>query len=627
MKQSARLIIPVWGEKYLEKILSVTLPAVLAPGNLAALSEFFEVELTLVTESRFFESIRASRAFKAVTRLCKVKFIPLDDLLTDNAGDYGIVLTYALFRGFADLGERMTETYLLFLNADFIISDGSLRHLAQLMYQGERLIHAPSFRVVLEDVWPRLLARVDTDTGTLDMGSCEMAKLALTHRHQTVKARTVNQRLYHQKWMDQFYWYVDEDTMICYQSPVALVAIKPERIIVDPVLVWDFAFIPEAAPTLVPHFISDSDNFFMIEPQSEATGREMMRIGWLPIEEIAGDLSLWLTKAQRESSKQLLKIHAGDLPAATERVIEESRAFMARVYGLMSPEPASHIRHPRLGGWFAAAKGGRRALRDATKKPADKTEAMHITHVEAVRSQPNLAAMVLLRLQAIYRRIFGSPPEIGKCHPLWTDLSIDRKFEEWQRSENCKILRMKADDWRRGRLSGAVDSAAGHSFLQGAPYDACICDLAFDELADVEPLYAELRPLMNDGGQVVFKTVRSTRLFAQTELFLDSCNFPDIDISEIHFYGTAAVALLQALYIRSMRPVPTRPIVRAISLCALILLAPIVRLANARAARRDSEVFSRTWTSLVIKFQIKRRREPKAESQPNRGRMIGAPPL
>lgn len=93
MKQSARLIIPVWGEKYLEKILSVTLPAVLAPGNLPALSEFFEVELTLVTESRFFESIRASRAFKAVTRLCKVKFIPLDDLLTDNAGDYGIVLT------------------------------------------------------------------------------------------------------------------------------------------------------------------------------------------------------------------------------------------------------------------------------------------------------------------------------------------------------------------------------------------------------------------------------------------------------------------------------------------------------------------------------------------------------
>src|SRR6516165_9313552 len=100
----------------------------------------------------------------------------------------------------------MTETYLLVLNADFIISDGSLRHLGELMREGKRLIHAPSFRVVLEDVWPELLARVDTSSWTLNVGSREMAKLALAHRHPTVKARTVNQRLNHQKWMDQFYW-------------------------------------------------------------------------------------------------------------------------------------------------------------------------------------------------------------------------------------------------------------------------------------------------------------------------------------------------------------------------------------------------------------------------------------
>ena len=81
--------------------------------------------------------------------------------MTDLPGDYGVVLTYALFRGFADLGPRMTETYLLFLNADFIISDGSLRHLGKLMLEGKRVIHAPSFRVVLEDVWPKLQAAVN----------------------------------------------------------------------------------------------------------------------------------------------------------------------------------------------------------------------------------------------------------------------------------------------------------------------------------------------------------------------------------------------------------------------------------------------------------------------------------
>ena len=169
--------------------------------------------------------------------------------MTELPGDYGVVLTYALFRGFTDLGPRMTETYLLFLNADFIISDGSLRHLGKLMLEGKRVIHAPSFRVVLEDAWPKLQAAVNPSTGALDMGARDMVKLALAHKHVTVKARTVNQRLCHQTWMDQFYWYVDDATLIGYQWPVALVAIKPERVVMEPVLVWDYGFIPEAAPT------------------------------------------------------------------------------------------------------------------------------------------------------------------------------------------------------------------------------------------------------------------------------------------------------------------------------------------------------------------------------------------
>jgi hypothetical protein len=116
------------------------------------------------------------------------------------------------------------------------------------MLEGKRVIHAPSFRVVLEDVWPKLQAAVNASSGALEMGARDMVKLALAHKHVTVKARTINQRLCHQLWMDQFYWYVDEDTMIGYQWPVALVAIKPERVVMEPVLVWDYGFLPEAAP-------------------------------------------------------------------------------------------------------------------------------------------------------------------------------------------------------------------------------------------------------------------------------------------------------------------------------------------------------------------------------------------
>ena len=356
MKEPARLIIPLWGEAYANKLVTMTLPALLTPGNLPALAEMFDVELVLVTEAKLYDKIRQAGSFQLVSQVCRTRFVSLDDLMTDLPGDYGVVLTYALFRGFTDLGPRMTETYLLFLNADFIISDGSLRHLGKLMLEGKRVIHAPSFRVVLEDVWPKLQAAVNASSGALEMGARDMVKLALAHKHVTVKARTINQRLCHQLWMDQFYWYVDEDTLIGYQWPVALVAIKPERVVMEPVLVWDYGFIPEAAPTAPRHFIGDSDDFFMLEPQKRNTGENMVRLGWISTDDIARNLSKWTTREQRECGKQLLVFHAGPLPAGLDAVIDESREYMAQVYDRLDPTPKSHIGHGWLGAWFDGAK-------------------------------------------------------------------------------------------------------------------------------------------------------------------------------------------------------------------------------------------------------------------------------
>ena len=45
MEQNARLIIPLWGKAYADKLTSMTLPALLAPGNLPALCAMFNVEV------------------------------------------------------------------------------------------------------------------------------------------------------------------------------------------------------------------------------------------------------------------------------------------------------------------------------------------------------------------------------------------------------------------------------------------------------------------------------------------------------------------------------------------------------------------------------------------------------
>ena len=68
MKQTARLIIPLWGEAYASKLVTMTLPALLAPGNLPALAGMFDVELVLVTETRLFDTIRQASSFQLVSQ-------------------------------------------------------------------------------------------------------------------------------------------------------------------------------------------------------------------------------------------------------------------------------------------------------------------------------------------------------------------------------------------------------------------------------------------------------------------------------------------------------------------------------------------------------------------------------
>lgn len=609
MAETARLIIPVWGEAYVADVLSTTLPAVLAPGNLPALSGMFDVEVVIVTESRLFDMVRSSRCFQATEKVCRVSLVPLDDLLTSVFTDYGMVLTYALFRGFADLGARMTETYLLLLNADFVISDGSLRHVGKLMQQGKRVIHAPSFRVVAEDVDPQLQTRLDRESCTLSLPPRQLARLALANKHPTVKARTVNQRICYLEWMDQYYWYVDDDTLIGYQSPMALVAVRPERVVSEPRGFWDYGFLPEAAPTAEPHFIDDSDDFFMIEPQARITGQEMIRLGWTSFDELARTESLRATKEHRRSGGQLITIHAADLPPTIDGVIAESRDFMTELYRRLAPAPASYLHHPLLSRWFEEASQRRRGAHGDQPPQALDYSPAAIPSVPA--SGRGLLASGLKSLQALYDWMFGSPPQVSKFHPLWADVSsITGKMTAWQRNGRVNILRLEPGNWRTliiQRKFGDHDAGDQAPLFKGAPYNVCICELTFKELTELAPVYATLRPLMKDGGHVLFKTEKVGNVLDGAELFLELCEFPDVDISEINFHGTAITGLLKTLYRPAMRPLSTRPLARGLIICGLVAMAPIVWLANALAARRDPSLYSSTWTTLSVEFRVKRR--------------------
>jgi hypothetical protein len=606
MQPPARLIIPLWGSVYAEKLISMTLPALLAPGNLPSLATMFDIEVVLVTESRLVDYIRQARSFQRLATICGVKFTSLDDLMPCEPGEYGVVLTAALFRGFVDLGAKVTETFLLFLNADFIIADGSYRRLAELMREGKRVIHAPSFRVVLEEVWPQLGARVDVETAVLAVKPREMAKLALAHKHLTVKARTVNQRLYHQWCMDQFYWYVDEETLVGYQWPVALVAIKPERVITEPVLVWDFGYLPEAAPTLEPSFLADSDDFFMIEPQKRVTGEELVRPGGISVDAIAKFLSDWTTHEQRRCGRELLTIHADDLPVDVDEVIAESRRYMNEIARRLSPEPQSHIGHGKLGRWFTettrrlkerSTGGGRQA---ASTSALIEKEGRALAHI----------------LRSIHTALFGPLPFLRPAHPLWLDtFDVSAHLASWLRSGQRILWLCSRDSLFASILKDRSDPTSllmtmpTSESVSGDLFDACLCELSPSELTTLPAFHRRIRTLIRNGGKVLvhinnpYLTPVGIGQFAAYEAV-----FPDVDKSVIRFHGTWLTAQIRKLYLRAATSFPASSLARGISAgLALVALTPVAWLANRVAAHRDATAFTPNWTSVVLEFEVVRK--------------------
>src|SRR5215471_20083926 len=191
MPPKVKFLVTVWGNSYIERFLSLALPSYLAPGNLPALAASTELEVVVMTSKEDIALFETDFVFRQVNGLCRTRFIPIDDLLT--TGCYGVTLTLAYGRAIISLGEDMRSTHFVFMNADFILADGSLLSLVRHILDDRKVIVAPSFRAVAEDIGPMLETMVNPEKRNLTIAPRELVRLALAHNHPTNIAKTVNQ--------------------------------------------------------------------------------------------------------------------------------------------------------------------------------------------------------------------------------------------------------------------------------------------------------------------------------------------------------------------------------------------------------------------------------------------------
>jgi hypothetical protein len=349
LKLPTRVITCAWGEKYIGELLSITLPALLAPGNLPYVASVVPCELVILTERASFSRLLRDVTVRKILQLCAVRFIEIDDLIP-SPDQYGMAITYALHRGFSDLGQSATDTWLLFLNADFIPADGGFRNVIQHLAQGKRLVAAPSYCVKAEGARPELLARMDLRSRALSIPFREMARLILEHQHDSIRGKTVNEASISIRYMDQFYWRVDPNTLAGHQMPVAIVGMRPERNLPEPNSFWDYGLIREFCPNTEHCVIGDSDEFLMLELRHGhvTETQEWIVRGWPEPSEIARNMITFATPYTKDMARHPLTLHSGELPEGIEDARAKLRAFVDSVFSHLPAVLPSHLGHPQF---------------------------------------------------------------------------------------------------------------------------------------------------------------------------------------------------------------------------------------------------------------------------------------
>jgi len=355
-KPRIRLITPVWGRCYINRWLDLSFAALRSEGNIPFLNKNSDFELAVITKSEDAAFMQADPKFNSVTAGIRVKFITMDEFFPPNGEvTYGVPLTLAYGKAIQDLGEDGIGTYVILMNADFVLASGSLRSLLARIRNGFTSIAAASIRVINAGARLELQSYLDDRAGILSIPPRAMMRLANANLHSTITGRIINDMhpidstYYH-----QIYWRISHSCLAMRGFLLMPVCFQVKRIVSKVLCPVDYGVISEVSPGGRFCVLNDSDDYLMIElqerdseshwlriaPNTRSLKRRLARLA----PEIAAHAATWTTPDHRRAATQTAYFHESELPADVARRVKPLEEFVDDVLATMPP-PVSHIGH------------------------------------------------------------------------------------------------------------------------------------------------------------------------------------------------------------------------------------------------------------------------------------------
>jgi 2-polyprenyl-3-methyl-5-hydroxy-6-metoxy-1,4-benzoquinol methylase len=398
----------------------MSLPTLLAPGNLPALAKTLPTEFIFLTGRRDEAMIRENAGYRSLTRICPVSFHLIDDIITE--GNHSTTVTLAFAGAVRRTGKAMLDTCFFFLVSDYIVADGSLASAVKLMLAGASAVQAGNFQIIAEDALPWLERRLEQSEDALVLPPRCLMQQALTCMHPSTIANFVDLPVSHNSHSNRLFWRVDADTLIGRFYLLHMLCVRPE--IVDFVIgaSCDYSFIPEMCPSGNVAIITDSDQYLVVEAQPRHHEAGFLRLGPARPKQVASSLSEWTTAQHRDNVRHTLIFHGADLPASLSSAIEEADAFISEIGRSLKSKPMPHRGHPYWRGAIAAHHGeiGRRPNEDDWQLMLGRRATWSTRMIGRVR---NL--------------LLGRAPHVRRWHPRWADFKRPRSALE-QILDDCE---------------------------------------------------------------------------------------------------------------------------------------------------------------------------------------------
>lgn len=532
-RPTIKILIAVWGESYIRRFEALSLSSILSPNNLPALAEHCDVEFVFLTRRSEFEHFAGLDLMTRIQEHASIRYEAIDDLIVP--GLYTVTLTLAFTRGMRIFGQAMTEMHFMYWNADFVIGDGSLRHLRRCVAEGRHLVLAGSVRVISEEVEPALRRRIGAD-GVLDASPRELMRHLYEHPHLMQVAKTVNQSFCWARHPNHLFWNVDGQTTIARFFQIFMFCIRPTRVRLTMDGYCDYSFVPAFCPGEPIHVVQDSDDICLLELQGRWQEAEDVLFGPGRDEAWLASIDEWCTPEHAEIARRPIVYHSGDLGPALDGALAESAGFVEDVLKRIR-DPAPHPGHYY---WIygVAAWNLRRSEQEALagwppeldmRLPVGALKHPSFDYDRGRRALPPAAAPSgwYGRLK---RAVVGEAPEITRLHPDFAALAplihAARQVRSRLREQPGYTILLVAElgSWIDRILTlheGHVYRtepliAATWRFEPEPAVDEVVIYQARGSAADLEKMIKNVAPALRSGGRLT--VLRHYPIYAEADL-------------------------------------------------------------------------------------------------------------